>query len=246
MPRILRFLAGLCVTLAVAWTVSKVPWALSHMELFRVTEVRLADSRYLSREAALEAAQVPEGASIWDDPGPYEERLRRHPLVRDVRVRRRIPGTLVLDVKENEPVGLLATPVLDPVDASGRLLPIDPAVHRLDLPVLQAYRGTGSKAPISPAELGILAGEASRLAAMDPEFLAAVSEIGLDAQGDITLWIGNPTILLRYRPPLTAQRLRDALVVHGDAIGRRPQARVRAIDLRFAEQVVVRYSKNGR
>jgi hypothetical protein len=48
-------------------------------------------------------------ASIWDPTGPLVARLASHPQLRRVSVRRKLPGTLVVDVEENLPVALVAT-----------------------------------------------------------------------------------------------------------------------------------------
>jgi len=51
-------------------------------------------------------------------------RLRAHPLIRAVEVSRRLPGTLVVEVEERVPVGLVPTPTLQPVDRDGHRLPL--------------------------------------------------------------------------------------------------------------------------
>jgi hypothetical protein len=78
---------------------------------------------------------------LWDDLTPYRDRIRRHPQISDVSISRRMPGTLVVTVKENLPVALIQTPAgLLPYDSLGKQLPIDPAgpasTELLRLPIL--------------------------------------------------------------------------------------------------------------
>ena len=90
----------------------------------------------------------------------------------------------------------------------------------------------------------MLAAEADRLAADDPTFLAAVSEMAIDDTGDATAVVSGD-LLLRFRPPLSHRRLHDGLTVLEDAIHRRPDQRAVVLDLRFEDQVVVGYAEQG-
>jgi len=145
----------------------------------------------------------------------------------------------VLTIEERTPVGFVAGPVLEPVDRDGQILPLDPVEHRLDLPVLIR---AGGGAALTPSELRILAREVDRLAADDPTFLAAVSEMAIDERGDATALLSGD-LLLRFRPPLSHRRLRDGLTVLEDADLRHPDQTASVLDLRFEDQVVVGYAE---
>jgi hypothetical protein len=209
--------------------------AVAATEVFRVSALELEGGRFLSLEEAAAAAGVPKDASVWDDPAAWEAGLARHPHVRTARVRRRLPGTLILVVEEREPVGLVATPTLEPVDAEGRLLPVDPSAHALDLPLLNVGAG-----PDAEALRVALAAETDRLQRVDPEFTARISELVRDEKGDWVAHWGEPAVSFRFRPSVTARRLREGVLVLADATAERDGSPPLAVDLRFAEQVVVR------
>jgi hypothetical protein len=240
------------------------PEALASSALFQVSEIRFEGARYLDGNDALPIATLPEGFSVWSDLESVAGRVRAHPLVAEARVRRRLPSTLVVEVREREPVGLLPTPTLVPVDAEGRRLPIDPALHRLDLPLLRPRaepvppgspsQGPGAVPPagapageegLTPAQLRILAGEVARLTHLEPVLWTTVSEASLDPWGDVVIRIAEPRTAFHFRPPLTAGRLHEGLRVLADALDREPGRTPAAIDLRFADQVVVRYSPSS-
>lgn len=233
----IRVFLGLVAALGLAVITVSLPPLLQDVDLFRVTGYRLEGATYLTLEEAVRAAAVPAGASIWDDREPWEAALETHPLVESARVRRRPPGTLVLDVSERTPIALLPTPVLEPVDHSGRKLPIDPAANRLDLPVVRPTRGP-DRDELTPEELTRLVSEIQRLADADPEFFARLSDVARDEHGDVLARAGDPDVMFRYRPPLAAQRLRDGLLVLDDVVRRSGRA-PRTIDLRYVDQVVV-------
>ena len=242
---------GLFVTISLGMLVvleaPRVGRALSQAEMFRVVDVSVEGAQHLTRDEVLAAAAIPSRASIWDDMEPLAIRLRSHPLIREVRIRRRLPGRLVLEVREREPVALLPSPTLTPVDREAHLLPISPVGRRMDLPLLQPRRDAGAEGTeLTPVQLRELTSELSRLGELDPAVLASVSEIALDSWGDILVHLGQPRVTLRYRAPLVPARLSDGLRVLTDALEREPDRMLVSVDLRFADQVVVRFSDSQR
>lgn len=246
-----RFALALAVVGALGAGAARVPELLARAEIFRLDGVRLEGARFLTLEHVLRTVEPPPGASVWDDPDPWVRPLRQHPLVVDVDVSRRFPDSLVLHVTEVEPVAFVAGPTLEPVDADGRRLPIDPSRHRLDLPLLGASEtgadGAGGQDGADGADgagarsVRALARELQRLEEADPDFVGMLSELSWDDPGEaVALW-GDPHVEIRFRPPLPADRLRQALVVIGDVAVRYPDRQLRAVDLRFAQQVVVRF-----
>ena len=223
-----------------SWAMPLLPGALAEMDWFRVQSFRVEGLRYLSAAEVERAAAVPEGASLWDDTQPVAARLRAHPLIRAVTVTRRVPGTLVVRVEEREPVGLVPTPTLQPVDRDGHRLPLDPAHHSLDLPVIRPGRVVRG-AP-APAAIAAAAREAARLAEVDPTFWGGISVVTEDGAHDMVVEWGDPAVRLRFRAPLAQVRLREALAVLADAADRSGGQVPATLDLRFADQVVVRWS----
>jgi cell division septal protein FtsQ len=224
---------------ALTYLVSRAPGALTRIEAFRVSELRLEGARFLSLKEAADVVAVPSNASLWDDLEIWTERLSAHPLVRKARVRRRFPSTLVLEVAEREPVALVATPTLEPMDETGRILPIDPARHQLDLPLVGRQGGPG-RGSLSLEERRVLGSEISRLAQTSPEFGSRLSEVILDGQGGLRVQVWDSPLSLFMRPGLPDQRIMKGLEVLEDARVRFDGRMVEALDLRFEDQVVVR------
>ena len=221
------------VALAAAW----LPGALAELDYFRAREYRVAGARVLDEEQVLATAAISPFVSVFDDLTAMERRLEEHPLIRRARITTVLPTTLVFTIEERTPVAFVASPVLEPVDRDGQILPLSPVDHRLDLPVLMRVGGRGA---LSTSQVQTLAREVDRLAADDPTFLAAVSELTIDDGGDATAVVSGD-LLLRFRPPLSHRRLREGLDVLEDAVLRRPDQRASVLDLRFEDQVVVVY-----
>ena len=132
------------------------------------------------------------------------------------------------------PVGLMASPLVMAVDRRGNVLPVDPADAVLDLPVLRVMT------PRADALWGrrVLARDVGRMAEAVPEVFAVISEARIGDR-EVTLLLGDSEVRVRYEPPVAELRLRDAIVALNDAVARL-DAPPREIDIRFADQVIVR------
>lgn len=241
----------LALAASLAWAVARIPEALSRVEVFRIREIRLEGNRFLSPGEAAKSVAISPLASIWDDFDILEDRLRSHPLVEEVKAKRRFPGTLLLEVKERQPVALVPNPTLEPVDDSGRILPIDPSLHHLDLPIISRKWKVEGDA-LSAAERRLLAGELTRFAQGEPDLLSRISEIALDPRGDlwVQFWrrdvqgeVWDLPVTLRCHPSLPSRRVQEGLRVLNDAMIRFDGAVVADLDLRYEDQVVVRLNR---
>lgn len=237
--RVLTVVAAVTIVGIAGLGVSRVPRLLARMEVFRARDFSMENARFVTADEALRWARIPTGASVWDDPTAWEDRLLRHPLVEDVEIRRDLPDGLVFRVRETTPVALVPRPTLVPVDAAGRLLPLDPSRHRLDLPVIKP-RVEGGGREVTAEDLATVARELGRLRGADPRFVSRISALTVGARGDLIATLAEPRVDLRFRPPLDALRLREGMQALGHASSRGADEAVRAVDLRYEDQVVVR------
>ncbi len=216
--------------------------AFPELRIFRVQTIEATGIRRLTAEMVREAASVDSTTSVWTSAALLEERLERHPLVAGARVERSPPSTLLVAIEEAVPIALVASPLVEPVDASGAVLPIDPRAPLLDLPLISALDGTDAAAGAgtdAQAAVRTLARDLHRLGEVAPEVLSVVSEARL-VGSDATLLLGDEGLSVRYTPPLPEDRLLEAVVAMNDADARFPDRTATEIDLRFADQVVVR------
>lgn len=222
----------------------RLPEAMQRMETFRVSEVEVRGARYLSDDSVVAQMQLGSFASAWGDTGAWVERLLDHPMVKQAEVRRRLPNGLRVTIEERQPIALAATPVLEPVDSDGHRLPIDPTVHRLDLPIISVSDAPPEGATLFPEEVRALVGELEHLTASDVEFAGRISSLRMNPDGSIVASLVTPDIdfFLPSRPP--SARLREGEAALADAIGRDPARKPAVVDLRFADQVVVRRNRN--
>ncbi len=211
--------------------------AATRLPLFLVDDIEVYGLRYAAKDEVRTLAGLDEAASIWGSRADWRRRVESHPMIDSVQVVRRLPSTLIFRVAEAEPVALIAAPLVMAVDRRGNPLPIDPANPVLDLPLVSVLT------PDSAGSwgLGVLAREMEHVAQVAPEIFAVISEAHLQDQL-VTFHVGDLGLKIRYAPPISERRLREGIVAMNDALERFPDRPVAEVDLRFADQVVVRTS----
>jgi hypothetical protein len=229
---------------------SAAPWwgpaALAQLDVFAVEQVEVSGMHFLAPHEVLAASGIRPGATVWDDPAPWISSLREHPAVADVSVERALPQTLRLRVHELQPVALVEAGALRAATAAGDLLPVDPARASVDLPLIRGDAAASERRVQDPGVLAALA-EAGRLAALDPFLLTRVSEISRPEPGYLVLSLTGPRARVLVPEGAGAERLQQLRAVLEHVELRLPAPADRAapptrIDLRFADQVVVRIS----
>lgn len=200
------------------------PPLLSKLDFFRVRKVEVVGVRYLAADEVFARLAVDTAASVWDDFDAWRERVEEHPQVESARVSRRLPGTLVIRVNENEPVALYASgDGMRPVDQSGRELPFDPSRVEVDLPIIGSADSTLAM---------LLAAVRER----DPAMFERISDVR--RTGDDQIVLTFPGFAVRAGTDLSPGRLADIIPVEEDLARR--GARVVELDLRFRDQVIAR------
>jgi cell division septal protein FtsQ len=212
------------------------------MAFFRIRKVEIRGAKYLSTNEIITRLKVDTLTSLWDDLDPYRERVRHHPQVSDVKVSRRLPGTLVVTIRENPPVALIQTSAgLLPYDSLGKQLPIDPARTSLDLPIV---------ATDDPVLLKLV----GAIRAAEPLVFARIEEVRRMGRDEILLTLSRSldsanrannssttaSRVLRVRLPvgLSVDRLADIFPVESDLARR--ELHVAELDLRYRDQVIAR------
>ena len=215
-------LAGLALA-ALAWF--GLPPLARSTGFFRLRRVEFNGITHLTPERLAGAIGLPASASVFDPIDGIEGRLEAIPGVIAATVRRRIPGTLRIEIKEAVPVALAASPNggMTLVDEKGRALPFDPAVSAPDLPIM-----------IRPDSL--VAGLLARVREIDPAMYARVSS-AWRSKRDVVLQVDSRRYW--FRPDASAEAILAVTAVADDLA--RKGRDYRELDGRFARQVVVRW-----
>ena len=222
--------AGAVLLLLALWFVA--PRALSGLDYFHVQTVQLEGARFLTPTAVLAALGTDTSASVFGDPDAFAAKVEGMPLVARARVRRKLPGTLVVSIVERTPVALIATADgFRGVDSAGMRLPIDPAMSAFDAPVV--LPSAGPRDTVADRRIFNLLG---MLRAKDPDLFDAIEEV---RRASATEWhIRTTRQLVRVTPEVTLERLGDIFPVEQDLARR--HLRAVELDLRFRNHVIAR------
>ncbi len=212
------------------------PALLRTMPAFNVASVSVQGARFVAPDAARSLADIPADASVWDDHAASESRLQAHPLVEEVRIRRAGYNRLAIQVREVQPVALVPAPMLEPVDGRGVLLPLDPSMHALDLPILLEARV--EKGRVADEDSRRVLKVLERLEGLSPGFVNRVSEVRRTAGDAIELVLLEGSHVGRMLLPVEGAEV--AFMRAEDAISEcSDRGRVVSVDGRFRDQIVV-------
>jgi cell division protein FtsQ len=201
------------------------PKILRHMDFFHVRHVEVVGARYLDPADILARLKVDTTVSVWDNTDAMHDRVATHPLVREVTIDRKLPGTLVVRIVEHAPVALVpGENGFQAYDERAVALPIDPTASEVDVPILFAR---------DSAMLRLLGAVRTKA----PTLYSRLSEIRKDGQGEITFVLD--ALPVRTTSDVTLQRLTDLELVEQDLARRR--LRVTELDLRYRDQVIARF-----
>jgi hypothetical protein len=194
------------------------------LAFFKVARVEVRGIRNLRADEIVKQLPVPAGMSIWDDLAPIQQAADSLRGVDQVEVGRRLPSTLVVTVRESEPVALvMKTGKLQLVSETGAVLGFDPTVGAPDLPLIRQADS-------------LVTGLLTRVRDADPTFFASVSE-GWRSGDDVVLEVEGQRYL--FRPDAPAEVIRAVMAVRQDLT--KKGRRWAELDGRFAGQVVVRW-----
>jgi hypothetical protein len=217
-----KILGGLTLAVLSLWGL---PRLLGGSDFFRVRRLEVRGLEHLPPRAVAAALPLDSAASVFDDLGPLRAAAESIPGLEQVRIGRRLPGTIVVTVREVPPVALvMRNRGLRMVGPHGRVLPFDPAFSAPDLPILRGEPDS--------AVTDLLA----RIREADPTFFGRV-EMAWRKGPDVVLSADQRRYL--FQPDAPAEVIRAVMLVEQDLAQR--GRRWAELDGRFSGQVVVRW-----
>jgi cell division protein FtsQ len=223
---------GAIIAAAIALLLFALPFGLRGLDYFHVQTVQLEGARFLTPTAVVAALGADTSASVFDDPDRFAAKVESIPLVARARVRRRLPGTLVVTIVERIPVALVPTPDgFRGFDSAGTRLPIHPELSSFDAPVV--LPAVGARDTAADRHLYNLLGA---LRSQNPALFDAIEEARRISSTEWQLRTARQRV--RVQPQVTVGRLADIFPVEQDLAKRR--LRAAELDLRFRNLVIAR------
>lgn len=208
-------------------------------ERLKVARVDVRGSRFLSEGEVRELLGPAVGENILGlDIDALKARLRSCPWVADATVRRTLPDTLEVEIRERVPLALAEADRLYLMDGEGALIDLyGPRTAGFDLPIVRGLKGVEPEARRDRAQragallrdLGDLSGE--------------VSEVQVEESGDVRLVLRGGEIV-RMGPPPCRSRFLAFLGLRRELAERCPRAEY--FDLRFRDRIYVKEAQEDK
>jgi len=178
---------------------------------FAIRSLDVGGTSRLSREEAVRAAGIAVGANIFTmPPEDIRARLERHPWIASATVRRRLPGSIEIDVHERRAVAILVVDrsylVGEDATVFKSLEPGDPT----DLPIVtlaDQARWLGDREALSALLLDVVS-LAHDYARAGLGGLERLEEIHVEADDGLSLYVGQTAVEVRLGRAPYEQKLR--------------------------------------
>jgi len=234
---------GLLLTL-VCLIVSANLWKSS----LKVSRVTLEGNRIVDANELFQLAQVPRGARIYDvDLKAIQKNLLSQCYVKEAIVERDLPSTINLTVVERSPIALVNIPDFIYLDEEGVILPHSISKELFDLPVLSGLKlgssmAFGAKIRDTHALEALQILKGARM--VNNEMFHLISEIQVRSDGETVFYTAEGGVPIFFGQGNEADKLVRLEAFWNQVIRERGLQNLQYVDLRYDDQVVVRWSNN--
>jgi len=209
---------------------------LQNSTYFQVKNIAIHGNRILSKTDLIYYLGLSETSSLLTlDLKSLFQKLVSHPWIKKASIHRKLPSTLIIDIEERVPVALIKIGEFYYMDRDGVIFAKISKDVGCDFPVFTGPRNFSEL----PAYLPLIT---EALSILNRKTSLIISEFHLDLTRGITLITLNDALPVKLgRKNLTRRFRRFQTVYH---YLRRREVPIRAIDCRYPDRVVVRYTHN--
>jgi cell division protein FtsQ len=238
-------LLGLLVTF-----LALIIFANSWKSSLKVAHVTLEGNRIVEANELFQLAQVKRGSLIYDlDLKAIQRNLQSQCYIKEATVERNLPSTIQLTVVERTPIALVNRPDIVYLDEDGVILPHSISKALFDLPVLSGLKLGGTISygsvihdPNALEALQIL--DAAKM--VNSELYHLISEIQVRGDSDMVLYTAEGGVPVIFGDGNIADKLVRLEAFWSQVIQERGLKNLEYVDLRYDDQVVVRWSDQGK
>lgn len=213
----------------------------------RVQRVTVEGNRIVETAEIMQLVRIQKNTQLQDiDLTAVQKDILSHHFIKDAVVERDLPATLKITITERLPLAIVNGAEILYLDEDGVVLPHSISKQLFDLPVLSgispeialAPGGTINNPDVHEA-LQILA--TSKL--VSKELYHLISEVRLRSGGDIVLYAAEWGVPIIFGRGDIANKLVRLEAFWNDIVREKGSQRLQYVDLRFDDQVVVRWNQ---
>jgi cell division protein FtsQ len=212
----------------------------------RVAYVRTSGNHVVPSEEILRSAGIEENARLFEiDLFAVEERVRKNHYIKSVSVNRNAPDAITISVVERMPIAVLPGEKLLTIDSEGTVLPYTASEHTFDLPVLTGSLSGNAVKPgrrLSSASVGEALSVLAVAREMGEDVYRRISELHFRKDGEMILFTAESGVPVLFGRGDVVDKLIKLDGFWKEIVSRRGPQDLAYIDVRFTDQVVVRWN----
>lgn len=212
-----------------------IDWAKTQ-SVFDFENIIVEGNHFLSESEVTQLAKIDTKKNLFEiDLRAVEERVAKHQLVREVRVSRRLPGSIVIKVVERQPLAVINR---TPIDAEGRLLTRLNLKSENEYPLITniTYSGKISE----KLEIQRILDFLSFAKHHQLEFYKQIEKISHSKKHGVYFYVTGSKAKIIFGDENFADRTSNFLTVRDHLQNEGKTAAVEYFDLRFQQQVIVK------
>ncbi len=205
-------------------------------------------NRIVSTAEVLTLAKLDKEQNLFSlDLFEVRKRLEAHTFIRSASVNREVPDNIRIEITERQPVAAVAMGKLKYLDEEGFVLPPAQSEHLFDLPVitgvfragdLPSGKQTSRQDVLDGLELILIAKQ------LDEELYHTISEVHVEKGKDMVLYSAEYGVPVMFGSDDLAAKLLKLDTFWDSFVTQHGASELRYIDVRYEDQVVVRWKHN--
>ena len=218
-------------------------------EILTVNMIEVTNEHLLSKSQICQIAGIKKGDSYFGiSLDSIRLRLLNQDYIKDVHIMRKQNNIIHIDIKERQPVAMICAPKVYFLDEEGVLLSRIKTNEILDLPVITGTKVTDSVLKINrrvnEPEIELALSLLKLIAEIDPDMTYLLSEINMNNGNDIFIYTSDYGIPINIGRGSYSQKIKMLSTFWKNIVNQNGSHKLITIDLRFDEQVVVRWKLN--
>jgi len=212
---------------------------------FRVRRIRTEGNTMVPDSEIIRATSIPKNEKLFDvDLNAVRRKVEQNPFMKRVSVARELPDGIAITVTERKPLAVLVTDRSLYVDPEGYILPPVRPAELIDLPVLTGELPAADCTPGRQIQSRKFRGALEILAIAErigDDMYHMISEVHCNGDSTYELFTTEGGVPVAFGSGDVALKLVTLDEFWKQIVMQRGTAKLRTVDLRFADQVVVRW-----
>ncbi len=218
----------------------KVATWLNAQELFSLKDIKVEGNRFAKKSELLNLVKVEPSTSLLEfDTQKIAAQVQQHPLIQEASVSRSLPSSLVIKVREKEPLAILNNSELLALDEKGQPMPVHRNEMFFDYPIISNINTPEDDANEN-SDLNQIIAFLNFIKAKHFGLYSEISELSYSKNSGIYFYLNEGTIPVILGNGDFQKKSTNLLEILTLLKTENRLSNIRYFDLRFRDQVIVK------